>query len=371
MLGAVMMSRSDGRAAGVFLRNLTKDYGRVRALDGINLDIRPGELISLLGPSGSGKTTLMMAIAGFLEDFSGEILFDDRPVAHLPPEQRGIGIVFQHLALFPHMTVADNIAYPLRMRGVPPKEIVMRIDKVLTLVKLPGMGTRMPAQLSGGQQQRVAFARAIVFEPKILLLDEPLAALDKKLREEMQREIRAIHRELGVTIIHITHDQLEALSISDRIVVMNEGRIEHVGAPAEVYSRPHTRFVAEFVGDTSVLAGAVTGETTIITAGGLTLNLRDRDADVAVGDGVVVLVRPECVRIAFDGAGGLSGRISAFAFQGDRTRYEIALNAHDTVNAVVSGAEAPRPVGTNVSVGWDAADLRLFPAPRSRSPLPN
>jgi putative spermidine/putrescine transport system ATP-binding protein len=219
------------------------------------LQLAKGEFLSLLGPSGSGKTTTLMMIAGFLQPSAGEILLEGRPVTSLPPYKRNLGVVFQNYALFPHMTVAKNIAFPLTMRHAGSNEIAARVSKVLKLVGLPDHGGRYPKQLSGGQQQRVALARAMVFEPRILLMDEPLGALDKKLREQMQLEIKRLHREFGMSIIYVTHDQEEALVMSDRIAVFNHGRLEQVGTPSQLYERPMTRFVAEFIGESNIFAG--------------------------------------------------------------------------------------------------------------------
>src|SRR5690349_3800510 len=235
--------------AAVRIRDLRKAYAGVHAVNGISIDIEAGEFMTFLGPSGSGKTTTMMAIAGFVENYGGEIRIGDAVIDDLPPHRRNVGIVFQHLALFPHMSVADNIAFPLRMRGHREKEIAARVAGATALVRMDGFEDRLPAQLSGGQQQRVALARALVFDPPLLLLDEPLGALDRKLRESMQAELRALHDRLGITIVHVTHDQSEAMAISDRIAVINHGVVEQCGTPRELYFRPSNRFVADFVGE--------------------------------------------------------------------------------------------------------------------------
>src|SRR5580704_3961229 len=224
------------------LRGLRKTYGTQVAVDALSLALAPGEFLCLLGPSGSGKTTTLGMIAGLIEPTRGEIMLQARPIANLPPYRRNIGVVFQSYALFPHLTVAANIAFPLEMRGLKRAEIRQRVAKVLSLVDLAGYETRLPAQLSGGQQQRVALARAIVFEPPLLLMDEPLGALDKKLREQMQLEIKQLHRKLAMSIIYVTHDQEEALTMSDRIAVLNNGRIQQIGTPSDLYEHPQTRF---------------------------------------------------------------------------------------------------------------------------------
>jgi spermidine/putrescine ABC transporter ATP-binding subunit len=239
------------------LSAIRKSYGPVEVLHGLDLDVRPGELLTLLGPSGSGKTTLLKLVAGFERPDAGRILLGGRDVAPVPPARRGIGMVFQNYALFPHMTVQGNVAFPLEMRGVPRAEIARRVQQALALVNLEGLGGRAPRQLSGGQQQRVALARAVVFEPLLLLLDEPFGALDRKLRESMQLEVRALQRRLGITTIFITHDQDEALVLSDRIAIMRAGRIEQLGTPSEVYDRPATEFAAGFMGESNLYPGAV------------------------------------------------------------------------------------------------------------------
>src|SRR6185437_5913953 len=244
-----------GADPAVRLDGVTKRFGNITALHEANLTIQRGELMTLLGPSGCGKTTLLNLVAGFFMPDSGEITIDRQRVNHLPTYKREIGMMFQNYALFPHMTVAANIGYGLRMRGVAKPEVARRVKEVLDLVKLAGFEDRKPKQLSGGQQQRVAIARALVINPKVLLLDEPFSALDKNLRASMQVEVKEIQRKLGVTTIFVTHDQSEALSLSDRITVMADGRIRQVGAPEEIFRRPSERFVASFIGDANVLRG--------------------------------------------------------------------------------------------------------------------
>src|SRR5688572_11305539 len=246
-----------GAGASVDLVNLRKLYGGVVALDTLTLSVKQGEFVTLLGPSGSGKTTTLMMIAGFEDPSAGDILVNGEPVVSRPPHRRNIGVVFQSYALFPHMTVAGNVGYPLRMRHVRRDDVRRRVAAALDLVQLGALGDRYPAQLSGGQQQRVALARALVFEPPLLLMDEPLGALDKKLREDLQLEIKRIHRDVGVTVIYVTHDQSEALTMSDRIAIMRAGRLEQYGAADELYERPATRFVAEFVGEATLLGARV------------------------------------------------------------------------------------------------------------------
>ena len=251
------MNEESKTAASVRLKELTKLFGDTRAVDRVSLSIEPGSMVALLGPSGCGKTTILRMIAGLVEPNAGEILLDDRSITHVPVHRRNIGMLFQNYALFPHLNVAENIAFGLETRGVKRVAAAERVVGALQLVQLPDYGDRMPGQLSGGQQQRVALARALVVEPALLLLDEPLGALDKALRESMQVELRSLQQRLGVTTIMVTHDQDEALTMADRIVIMRDGRIEQVGAPAEVYQRPVSRFVAGFLGASNFLRGRV------------------------------------------------------------------------------------------------------------------
>ncbi|NYT76932.1 ABC transporter ATP-binding protein [Alcaligenaceae bacterium] len=253
------MNTNPTKGAAVHLRNLAKTYGKLTVLRDIDLSIEPGEFITFLGPSGSGKTTTLNLIAGFLQPDKGEILLDGKDLTWIPAYKRGIGVVFQSYALFPHMTVAENIAYPLLQRRPRPDRayIADRVNAVLDLVHMREYADRRPDQLSGGQQQRVALARAVVFEPQLLLLDEPLGALDKRLRESLQLELRRLHRELGVTIIFVTHDQDEAMTLSDRIAVFRDGAIEQIGTPEELYNYPASEFVATFLGDSNIFSGSL------------------------------------------------------------------------------------------------------------------
>ena len=242
-----------GTGIGVAFERVTKQYGRMTAVDGISLDIRPGEFLTLLGPSGSGKTTLLMMLAGFQDITSGDIRVGGASIAATPPEKRDFGMVFQGYALFPHMTVAKNIAYPLEVRRKPQAEIDARVAEMLDLVQLKGFADRYPHQLSGGQQQRVALARALSFSPRVLLLDEPLGALDRKLRSDVQEQLKEIHNRVGTTFIYVTHDQEEALTMSDRIVIMNRGKVVQVGSPVELYEKPRTAFAASFLGKSNFI----------------------------------------------------------------------------------------------------------------------
>jgi putative spermidine/putrescine transport system ATP-binding protein len=316
------------------LVDLAKRYGDVRAVDGINLDIARGEFFTFLGPSGSGKTTTLRLIAGFELPDAGRVELAGRDVSRVPPYARDVNTVFQDYALFPHMTVADNVAYGLRIQGIGRAERRARAAEALDLVRLPGVGARKPAQLSGGQRQRVALARAIVNRPRVLLLDEPLGALDLKLRQEMQVELKRIQGEVGITFVYVTHDQEEALTMSDRLAVFDAGRIVQVGGPAEVYEHPATAFVAGFVG---------------------TSNLIERN-------GRRFTVRPEKVRILGEGgpADGMvveRGRVTDVSYVGPLTRYVVALDAGGELQVVAqnletSSAEALEDRGRQVSVAW-------------------
>ena len=286
---------ADSAGASLVLDHVDKRFGATVAVDDLSLAIEPSEFMTLLGPSGSGKTTTLMMIAGFEIPTGGEIYIDSRPILGLPPHRRNIGMVFQNYALFPHMTVAENIGFPLKQRGVDKAAITAGVRAVLDTVRLSGLEARYPRQLSGGQQQRVALARAIVFRPRVLLMDEPLSALDKQLREELQLEVKRLHKQLGITFVYVTHDQREALVMSDRIAVINHGHIEQVGAPAELYDRPVNRFVASFVGESNFLsATAVGNEAEVVVA-----NLGSRkvravgNGPLAAGTPLILAVRPE------------------------------------------------------------------------------
>lgn len=360
------MNQSAHQAAGarLTLQNLTKLYGEVVAVDHCNLEIEAGEFLTLLGPSGSGKTTTLMMIAGFVIPTTGDILVNDRSIVTVPPSKRNLGMVFQQYSLFPHMNVFDNIAFPLQMRHVPKAEITQRVKAALELVRLPGLEQRRPNQLSGGQQQRVALARALVFEPSALLLDEPLGALDRKLREELQLEIKHLHEELGVTIVYVTHDQGEALTMSDRIAVLNNGAIEQVGMPDELYRRPANWFVAEFLGESNFFTGPVVEmqrETcTVKTEDGLQIAGALRDSSVNP-EKATVMVRPESI-IPVGEPEGLSmtfeGKVEEVIYLGEVTRYRIRLGSSTVVIATWqnrAGVQLLKP-GNTTRVGWHVED---------------
>jgi putative spermidine/putrescine transport system ATP-binding protein len=328
------------------------------ALDALDLDVARGELLTLLGPSGSGKTTTLMVLAGFETPDSGKILLEGRDIARLPAHRRGIGVVFQSYALFPHMSVAENVAFPLEARGVPKADRAARVARALEMVRLAGFGDRRPAQLSGGQQQRVALARAMVFEPPIVLLDEPLGALDKALREEMQHEIRGLHRRLGLTMMYVTHDQAEALTLSDRIAVLAGGRLHQVAPPREVYDAPADAFVAGFVGENNRLGGIVDsvseGIARVRLEGGA--EVFGRAQGVAPGTRGLVMVRPEHV-----GPGALAARLVEALFQGDHIRLRLALADGTELVAKRPVTDAVPSPGSAIGIGWDTAQARAFP----------
>jgi putative spermidine/putrescine transport system ATP-binding protein len=329
------------------LQHVTKRYGSVAAVDDVSLQLRQGEFLSLLGPSGSGKTTTLQMVAGLAQPSAGEILLSGKPIGPLPPYRRDIGMVFQNYALFPHMTVARNIAFPLEMRRTERAEIRRRVASVLRLVELPGFEDRYPRELSGGQQQRVAVARAIVFEPTLLLMDEPLGALDKKLREQMQIEIKHLHSRLGISIIYVTHDQDEALVMSDRVGVFNRGRLEQIGPVEELYERPRTRFVAGFIGETNTLSGKIVSSdanhAVLDTTDG---PIRGRAGGaLTAGRAVALSIRPERIRLEpagtpAVGCNRLTGRIVEAIYMGRGRKYvvETASGAKLTVTQPAAGA---------------------------------
>jgi spermidine/putrescine ABC transporter ATP-binding subunit len=356
------------RADALELVDVSKTFGPVVAVDGVSLTVRSGEFLTLLGPSGSGKTTTLMMIAGFESATAGEILLGGRRLTHVPAYRRNLGMVFQHYALFPHMTVYENLAFPLRTRGVTRSETDRRVAEALTRVRLPGYGARFPAQLSGGQQQRVALARALVYGPPVLLMDEPLGALDKKLREQMQLEIKHIQRELRLTVIYVTHDQEEALTMSDRIAVMRQGRIVQLGPPEDLYERPADPFVADFIGESNFLevtVRSVTGElATALTDGGLEVGLAAGDAGPE-GARLTLALRPERVRLAArpqDGGGyrWWKGVVEEVVYVGAMRKYQVRIDGHPFVAQQQAGHDVPCfAEGDRVEVGWSVADLKI------------
>jgi putative spermidine/putrescine transport system ATP-binding protein len=352
----------------VTLVNVRKTYGRVVALTDISLEVAEGEFVTLLGPSGSGKTTTLMLIAGFERPSRGEILIRGASVVARPPEQRDIGMVFQSYALFPHMTVFENVAFPLRTRRLPARDVAARAGEALEAVRLPDLDRRYPRQLSGGQQQRVALARALVYRPSLLLMDEPLGALDRKLREEMQAELKAIQRELGVTTLYVTHDQQEALALSDRIAVMNAGDIVQVGAPLELYERPAADFVASFLGDVNFIegtaVGSVEGFAAVEVQGGFTVTVA-AGAPIAPGKRVRLAIRPERLRLeaaANADASTWRVRVASVVFHGEAVRYfvETPVRCRFKVTRPYDGRETIFAAGETAQLRWDPHDWRVF-----------
>jgi putative spermidine/putrescine transport system ATP-binding protein len=350
--------------SAVELDRIAKHYGPVRAVDDVSLQVQPGEFATILGPSGSGKTTMLSLIAGITPPTSGRIVIGGRDVTWLPAAQRNVGLVFQSYALFPHMNVFDNVAFPLSIRHMSRSEIAQRVDEALRLVRLDEFKRRKPSQLSGGQQQRVALARAIVFKPDILLLDEPLAALDRKLREEVRVEIRRLQRSLGITTILVTHDQDEALSLSDRVVVLDRGRVQQIDTPEAAYHRPANRFVADFLGSANFLEGEVQeegGTFSIRLATGERVPCGQPQAGAARQ--VCAMLRPEQLSLRNGPApqGALTGKVVEAVFFGDSVRYVLALDSGRTVT--VHAAE-PRPShaeGARVSLHWEPSNVWILP----------
>ena len=347
--------------------------GIARIVDQLDLDIMRGEFLTLLGPSGSGKTTTLMLLAGFETPTAGEILLEGKPLSRVPPYQRNIGMVFQNYALFPHMTVAENIGFPLSVRGVPAADIAARVERALGMVQLGGFGRRRPAQLSGGQQQRVAVARALVFEPKLILMDEPLGALDKQLREQMQLEIRQLHQRLGVTMVYVTHDQAEALTMSDRIAVFHRGKIQQLDTPEQMYEYPKNAFVARFIGENNRLDGSLEavadGRCTVRMASGDTRIDGTLVEPLKNGEAVTVSLRPERVQIraaehTIDGHPGcrLAGSLREIIYLGDHVRARVVLTGNEEfmVKRPISEAHSLPRIGAAVEVFWTPEHCRAF-----------
>ena len=366
--------------AQVRLRQLSKSFGTAPAVDDVSLDVPAGAFVSLLGPSGSGKTTTLNLIAGFLAPDKGDILIDERSVADVPPHRRNIGMVFQSYSLFPHMTVAENVAFPLRMRAKLTRERAReRITEMLALVQLGQFGERYPRQLSGGQQQRVAMARALVSRPRLLLMDEPLGALDKKLREQMQAEIKHIHRSVGTTVVYVTHDQSEALTMSDLVVVMHRARIAQIGTPRALYEAPASAFVADFLGDSNLIPA------TIIEAGGDGFAVKIGNGAVvrgvsarfspSNGERVFVLIRPEDMTVQATGAlqtdeqQQLNGIVTEHTYHGDVFKLNVAVG-DDILKIKVPREQGGNfDVGRKVSLSWAAGAARLLPTTSDDPPV--
>jgi spermidine/putrescine transport system ATP-binding protein len=350
--GGELEARDAGGAVDIRLEQLTKRFGDTVAVDGIDLEVPRGSFYAFLGPSGCGKTTTLRMIGGFEEPTSGRIMLGEREVSLLPPHKRDVNTVFQSYALFPHLTIFENVAFGLRRRGVRSDELRRRVDEMLELVGLGHVGRRKPAQLSGGQQQRVALARALVNHPRVLLLDEPLGALDLKLRKQMQLELKRIQTELGITFVHVTHDQEEAMTMADSIAVMNGGRIEQLGNPRELYERPRTAFVAGFLGVSNLLHGVVTTPGVVRLDGGGEIRVESPlpppGANISVG------VRPEKLRIANDGINTIAGTVAERAYIGVSTQFVVDTTAGAISVYVqnVQEADAAEP-GRSITLSWD------------------
>lgn len=357
------MSGTDRKGSALGLEGLVKLYGDNAAVDDISLEIPAGEFVTLLGPSGSGKTTTLNMISGFADVDRGEILMDGESIASMPPHKRNLGVVFQHYALFPHMTVEENIAFPLKRRKVPKAQRQAKIREALELVHLVGYEDRRPEQLSGGQQQRVALARALVFEPRVLLMDEPLGALDKKLREWLQLEFRRIHQELGITFVYVTHDQEEALVLSDRIAVFNEGKIEQVGTATDLYEYPQTLFVAEFIGESNCFRGQAkySENSSRIQSGNLEL-----DGPAVNGirsPNAALVVRPERISLNSDssrpknGDNVVQGSVGQVIYLGSSRKVEVSLESGQSLT-LSEPASVVKPVsaGDTVEAYWSPQD---------------
>ncbi|HVY16075.1 MAG TPA: ABC transporter ATP-binding protein [Rhodopila sp.] len=341
------------------LQDLVKNYGAEPVVNHVSASIRPGEFFSLLGPSGSGKTTTLMMIAGFVSPDSGAIRMDGADLTRVPAERRGLGMVFQNYAIFPHLNVFENVAFPLRARRVAETEIRARVKDALGLVQLDRYATRYARQLSGGQQQRVAIARAIVYHPPVVLMDEPLGALDKNLRYDMQMELKDIQQRLGMTVVYVTHDQEEAMNLSDRIAIMNHGRIEQAGEPGTIYETPANAFVARFLGEANLIPGTIettqSDEALLVTPAGL--RLRAPTGDARPGQPASLFIRPEKLSLTATTGNVLAGTVRRRSFLGNiiRLSVEVAADTNLTVDLANTGVEPPAP-GATTTVAWPVGD---------------
>jgi putative spermidine/putrescine transport system ATP-binding protein len=347
----------------VALSGIAKSYANFVALNDVDLTVPEGEFLTLLGASGSGKTTLLNVVAGMIAPDRGVVSIGGRDVTYVPPRQRGLGMVFQSYALVPHMSVFDNIAFPLRIRKMTAAEIKSRVENILNIVQLGHIAHRKPRELSGGQQQRVAIARCLVYQPPVILMDEPLGALDKKLREQLQQEIRRIHKEMGITILYVTHDQEEALYLSDRICLMNAGQIEQLGTPQDLYFKPANAFVADFIGESNLLACDV------VAPGRVRLDASGQDiriAQDASGAANRLMIRPDKIAVLADGesrANEVSGQIEEIAFVGETMRLTVRSGSQAfTVKAPTNRSAAERKIGSTARLGWEPQDALLLEA---------
>jgi putative spermidine/putrescine transport system ATP-binding protein len=346
----------------VRFQGVQKSYdGEQLVVKNLDLDIKRGEFLTLLGPSGSGKTTSLMMLAGFETPTQGEILLDGKPLHTVAPHERGIGMVFQNYALFPHMTVAGNLAFPLRVRRMSAVDIELKVKRALDMVQLAHLAQRYPAQLSGGQQQRIALARALVFEPSLVLMDEPLGALDKQLREQMQLEIRRLHRQLGLTVVFVTHDQAEALTLSDRVAVFNDGVIQQIDTPKALYEHPSNSFVAHFIGENNALPGTViavsSAECRVRLNNGPEVGARPA-TNLLAGDPTSLSIRPERIELDRPSPNSLPGRIEELIYLGDHVRVRLNVAGHQEFTAKVPIADMKDSwmTGQTVPVGWLSHD---------------
>ncbi|HKW94226.1 MAG TPA: ABC transporter ATP-binding protein [Methylomirabilota bacterium] len=369
--GRVRSTRPDGKLR---VRRLRKTYGPVVALADVDLELHEGEFLTLLGPSGSGKTTLLMMVAGLIQPDSGEVWIDGRLATYAPPFKRDVGMVFQNYALFPHLTVHENIAFPLRMRRVPEEKIRQEVRRVLEIVRLPDVAARLPRALSGGQQQRIALARCMVYQPSIILMDEPLGALDKKLRDQMQLEIKHLHTEFGITVLYVTHDQEEAMIMSDRICLMDKGQIQQIGTPDELYFHPRTLFAADFLGESNILSGEVAGveyESVVVGEfGGVKLRA-PQDERLREAHCVALMVRPERISVHAAGAAppssearnALEGVLREVILVGGVTKYYITLDDGQRIvaSALTGDTRVAATPGSRVSATWPVASGVLLP----------
>jgi len=352
----------------VELSNVTKRYGDVVAVDSLNLEIKPGEFLSLLGPSGCGKTTTLRMLAGFEQPDEGFVRISGEYVQGVPPYKRDVNTVFQHYALFPHMSVAENVAYGLRQKGVEKSEKARKVIEALDMVQMSKLAGRRPRQLSGGQQQRVAVARALVNRPSILLLDEPLGALDRKLREEMQIELKLLQSRLGITFIFVTHDQEEAMSMSDRIAIMLDGHVEQLGDPETVYEHPTSAFVAGFVGRNNFWQGTATNDGVVGSDGTVFVATRPEE-NVPTGQPALAAVRPECINLSAakpeDTRNSVSAKVAGVSHFGDVLQYVMAAGSRDILVQVARTNPARFSVGETIWCSWPAEDVYLFSARQS------
>lgn len=349
----------------VELVQVTKRFGDIVAVNDISLKIKDGEFFSLLGPSGCGKTTTLRMIAGLETVTKGEILLRGEPMGHTPPFKRPVNTVFQNYALFPHLNVNRNVAFGLEMQKVPKAEISKRVDDALEMVRMADMGRRQPNQLSGGEQQRIALARALVNRPEVLLLDEPLGALDLKLRKDMQLELKQLQERVGITFIYVTHDQEEALTMSDRIAVMHAGELLQIGSPKEIYERPGTRFVADFIGETNFLEGtvsAINGETIDLSLGEHTIVKAHTNLSLQMGEKVGVVIRPEKINLASTGM--VEGKVLETIYIGTDTRYIIRLKDNTSITVreqnLNSNQANKYQRGDKVALNWDPANAQVL-----------